>query len=103
MPIMNELRSINVLEKAGFTHDQAKAVVEIVEEGLQGGFEQFVEVLDRRLSEMEARLKVEFQNLRLEMHDMRAELMKEQRDLVWKLTAVVSLIVAAVGVVLRFV
>lgn len=63
MPIMHELKSINRLEEAGFTTIQAKAVVEVVEEGLQTGFDRFVEVLDRKLGEghtgmreMEARL-----------------------------------------------
>lgn len=29
-----------------FSHDQAKAIVEIQEEGVQRGFERFVEVLE---------------------------------------------------------
>jgi DNA-binding transcriptional MerR regulator len=71
MPIMNELKSINRLEQAGFSHDQAKAVVEVVEEGLQSGFERFVQVLDVKLAEMEARLKADIQQVRLEMQTLR--------------------------------
>ena len=94
---MNELKSINVLEKAGFTHDQAKAVVEVVEEGIQRGFERFVEVLDRRLGEFELRIKVEFQTLRTEIQTTRAELLKDQRDQMLRFAGLVSLIVAVIG------
>jgi len=109
MPITNELKSINRLEEAGFSHDQAKAVVEVVEEGLQSGFEKFVEVLDVKLDqiradmrEMEARLRAEIQNVRLEMQTLRAEILKEQRDQLLKFTALVMLIVAVFGAAYRF-
>ncbi len=102
MPITNELKSINRLEEAGFTHDQAKAVVEVVEDGLNRGFEQFVEVLDRRLSEMEARLKVEIQSVRLEIQTTRAELLKEQRDQILRFAAIMAMIVAVIGAAYRF-
>jgi DNA-binding transcriptional MerR regulator len=102
MPITNELKSINRLEEAGFSHDQAKAVVEVVEGGQQNGFDRFVQVLDARLAEMEARLHVEIQNVRIEVQTMRADLLKEQRDQLLKFAAMVTLIVAVIGGVYRF-
>ncbi|HEX9842807.1 MAG TPA: hypothetical protein VGC20_08645 [bacterium] len=109
MPITNELKSINRLEEAGFSHEQAKAVVEVVEEGIQRGFERFVQVLDVKLAEMEARLKADIQQVRLEMQtlrtdmqSMRADLLKEQRDQLLRFAALVMLIVAVIGGVYRF-
>jgi len=109
MPITNELKSINRLEEAGFSHDQAKAVVEVVEEGIQRGFDRFVQVLDARLEairadmrEMEARLRAEIQNVRLEMQTIRADLLKEQRDQLLRFAGLVMLIVAVIGGVYRF-
>jgi DNA-binding transcriptional MerR regulator len=106
VPITDELKSINRLEAAGFTHDQAKAIVEVTEDAVQRSFEKFVEVLDRKLSEMEQRLKMEIQGVRLEMQTMRADLLKEQRDQVLRFAGLVTVIVAAVtgtiGIVLKF-
>lgn len=109
MPITNELKSINRLEQAGFSHDQAKAVVEVLEDGLQSGFDRFVEVLDAKLDqvrvdmrEMESRLHAEIQNVRLEMQTMRGDLLKEQRDQMLRFAALVTLIVAVIGGVYRF-
>ena len=109
MPITNELKSINRLEEAGFSHTQAKAVVEVMEEGLQRGFDLFVEVLDRKLGGFEARMRLEFQSLRTEIQEVRteiqatkAELMKEQRDQMLRFVALVSLVVAVIGTVVGF-
>jgi hypothetical protein len=90
MPIISELKSINRLEAAGFTHDQAKAIVEVAEEGQQNGFNRFVEVLDQRLGDIENRLRLEFRT-------MRADLLKDQRDQVLRFAALVTLIVSLVG------
>lgn len=109
MPITNELKSINRLEEAGFTHDQAKAVVEVVEDGLNRGFDRFVEVLDQKLDlirsdmrEMESRLKLEIQTVRTEIATARSEVVKEQRDQMLRFVAIVTMIVAIFGAVFRF-
>ena len=109
MPITNELKSINRLEEAGFTHDQAKAVVEVVEDGLNRGFDRFVEVLDQKLDlirsdmrEMESRLKLEIQTVRTEIATARSEVVKEQRDQMLRFVAIVTMIVANFGAVFRF-
>lgn len=94
MPIMNVLKSINRREEAGFTPNQAKTVVEIVEQGLQTGFDRFVEVLDRKNGELELRV-------RADIHELRAELLKEQRDLLLKYTAIVSIVAAVFGLILK--
>jgi DNA-binding transcriptional MerR regulator len=102
MPITDELKSINRLEEAGFSHEQAKAVVQVVEEGIQRGFDRFVQVLDQRLADMEARLRAEMQNVRLEIQTLRADLLKEQRDQLLRFAGLVMLIVAVIGGVYRF-
>ncbi|MBI4083618.1 MAG: hypothetical protein HY423_13515 [Candidatus Lambdaproteobacteria bacterium] len=116
MPITDELKSINKLEAAGFTHDQAKAIVEVQEESIQRGFERMAEVLDRRfgeldhrfaefehrMTEMELRLRNEIQGVRIEMQAMKAELIREQRDLMLKFAALVSLIALVTGAVVKF-
>jgi DNA-binding transcriptional MerR regulator len=102
MPITDELKSINRLEEAGFSHEQAKAVVQVVEEGIQRGFDRFVQVLDQRLADMEARLRAEMQNVRLEIQTLRADLLKEQRDQLLRFAALVTLVVAVIGGVYRF-
>ena len=60
-----------------FSHDQAKAIVEIQEEGVQRGFERLVEVLEHKLTELESRLRAEVQLLRTEIQTSRADLLKE--------------------------
>ena len=75
---MDELKHINRLESAGFSTEQAKAITEVVEDGIQSGFDRFVEVLERKLGEMESRLKVEIESVKTEMHSIRADLLKEQ-------------------------
>ena len=94
MPITDELKSINKLEEAGFSHEQAKAIVEIQEDGIQRGFDRFVEVLEHRLTEMEARLRTDMQALR-------GDLLKEQRDQMLKFAALVSLIAVITGAVVK--
>jgi hypothetical protein len=49
MPIVDELKRINRLEEAGLPHEQAKAIVEVIEQRVQRGFERFAEVLDRKM------------------------------------------------------
>jgi DNA-binding transcriptional MerR regulator len=107
-PITEELKSINRLEQAGFTPEQAKAIVEVQENGHQRGFDRFVEVLDQKLAELEARMRAEFASVRQEMADLRtdmanlrADLMREQRDQMLKFAALVSLIVAVAGTVFK--
>ncbi len=85
-----------------FSHWQAKAIVEIQEEGVQRGFERIVEVLDTKLDghhgemrELEARIRIELQTLR-------ADLLKEQRDQMLKFVALVSLIAIVTGAVIKF-
>jgi DNA-binding transcriptional MerR regulator len=90
MPITNELKSLNRLEAAGFTHRQAKAIVEVTEEGQQDGFTRFVEVLHTELQTFKA-------EYRAELHAMRAELLKDQRDQVLRFAALVTFIVSLVG------
>jgi hypothetical protein len=116
MPIVDELKSINRLEAAGFSDQQAKAIVEVVEQGIQRGFERFAEVLDRRmgefdhrLDEMEQRLKLEIQGVRMEiqvvrteMQTMRAELLKEQRDQIIRFVGLVAVLMTILGGVLKF-
>jgi hypothetical protein len=69
---------------------------------VQSGFERFVDVLDQRLTEMEARLRSEIQNVRLEVQTVRADLTKEQRDQILRFAALVTMIVAVIGGVYRF-
>ena len=96
MPITNELQNLNKPEAAGFSHEQAKALVEIQEDGIQRGFDRFVQVLEQQIGafrsemrEMESRLRSdmremgsglgsEIQSLRTEIQSVRADLMKEQ-------------------------
>lgn len=94
MPITDELKSINKLEEAGFSHEQAKAIVEIQEDGIQSGFDRFVEVLEHRLTEMEARMRADMQTLR-------GDLLQEQRDQMLKFAALVSLIAVITGAVVK--
>jgi hypothetical protein len=61
-----------------------------------------VQVLDQKLTDMEARLKAEIQTVRLEMQMLRADLLKEQRNQLLKFAALVTLIVAILGGVYRF-
>jgi hypothetical protein len=81
MPITEERKSIDILERAGFTHDQAKAIVEVQEAAISRGFERFVEILDQKLGEMELRIRNEFQQqfqqLRTEMVQMGGQLRTE--------------------------
>jgi DNA-binding transcriptional MerR regulator len=97
MPIISELKSINRLEAAGFTHDQAKAIVEVAEDGQQNGFNRFVEVLDQRLGDLENHMNLMEQRLRLEIQTTRSELLKEQRDQILRFAALVTLIVSLAG------
>jgi DNA-binding transcriptional MerR regulator len=115
MPITEELKSINRLEQAGFTPEQAKAIVEVQEAAIQRGFERFVEVLDHKLGEFELRINRQFQEIRQEMAglrtdmadvrtdmaNLRADLMREQRDQMLRFAALVSLIVAVAGTVFK--
>ncbi len=84
-----------------FSHWQAKAIVEIQEEGVQRGFERFVEVLEHKLTELESRLRAEVQLLRTEMQTLRADLLEEQRDQMLKFAALVSLIAIVTGAVIK--
>jgi hypothetical protein len=97
MPIINELKSLNRLEAAGFTPAQAKAIVEVAEEGHQDGFARFVEVLDQRLGELDSRARADTQSVRLDMQTMRSDLLKDQRDQMLRFAALVSLIVTVIG------
>ena len=80
------------------------------------GFDRFVEVLDRKLGEIEARMRLEFQSVRTEIQELRteiqgvrteiqatkADLLKEQRDQMLRFVALVSLVVAVIGTVVGF-
>jgi len=90
MPIISELKSINRLEAAGFTPDQAKAIVEVAEEGQQNGFAQFSEVLRTEIQSFRAEVRTDLQT-------MRGDLLKEQRDQMLRFAALVTLIVSLVG------
>jgi hypothetical protein len=102
MPVVDELKSINRLEEAGQPHEQAKAIVEVIEQRVQRGFERFAEVLDRKMEEMDHRLLEMEQRLRLEMQTLRAELLKDQRDQMLKFAALVTVIVGVIGAALKF-
>ncbi len=108
MPITDELKSINKLEEAGFSHEQAKAIVEIQEDAIQRGFDRFAEVLEQKfdlfehkLNELEARMRADMQTLRADMQTLRADLLKEQRDQMLKFAALVSLIAVVTGAVVK--
>jgi hypothetical protein len=77
------------------------------------GFDRFVEVLDRKLGEMEARIRADFkseiQSLKLELQVVRtdiqtvkAELLREQRDQMLRFVALVSLVVGILGTAIGF-
>ena len=104
MPIIDEMKSLSHLEAAGFSHKQAKAIVEVTESGHQDGFARFVEALDghvrgiyQRMELMEQRLHGEIQSVGTEMQGVRADLLKEQRDQVLRFAALITLIVSVVG------
>jgi hypothetical protein len=101
MPIISELKSINRLEAAGFTHDQAKAIVEVAEDGQQNGFAQFGEVLRTEIQAFRSEIHAEMQafrsEVRIDLQTMRGDLLKEQRDQVLRFAALVTLIVSLVG------
>ncbi len=97
MPITTELQNIRELKEAGFTEQQAEKLAEIFERSQQQGFEKFVEVLDQRLGEMEARLNAKFDS---KIDGLRVEMYKAMNDQLMKMFAlmvgVVSLAVAII-------
>ena len=77
-------------------------MVEVLDEGLQNGFDRFVEVLDAKLDQVRADMREMEARLRLEMQTLRGDLLKEQRDQMLRFAALVTLIVAVIGGVYRF-
>ena len=71
-PITEELKSVSKLEAAGFTTQQARAIVEVQEDGFARGFERFAGILDQKLTELRLELRGEFRSgvdsLRFEFH-----------------------------------
>jgi|SRR5579863_3360573 len=90
MPIINEMKSLDRLEAVGFTHDQAKAIIEVTGEGHQDGFSKYTDVLHWELRQFTA-------ELRLEIRTIRTDVLKAQRDQILPFVVLVSLALAVIS------
>lgn len=107
MPITSELDNRRKFKAAGFSDQQAEVPVETLERSVQQGFERFVEVFDRGLSDLRTEMNARFASLEqrvdLGRAELRAELHSSLRDQMLKfITILMGVAGVAVAVIKLF-
>ncbi|MGR3318091.1 MAG: hypothetical protein ACUZ8O_06385 [Candidatus Anammoxibacter sp.] len=102
MPITKELKNIKTFESAGFTHEQAESLTDVIEEShadSQESLKEFIrDELGKQTKDVDIKfsnLDVKFSNLDVKLNALETRLMISQKDILVKIFAI---IVGTVGV-----
>ena len=82
MPITSELDNLKKLEAVGFNHEQAEAMVDVIEKSHVDSQESLKEFIHNENTNLENKLSKEISNLRVEIN-------KELKDLLIKIFGIV--------------
>lgn len=88
MPITRELENLKKFESAGFSHEQAETLTDVIEKSHVDSQESLKEFIHNENTNLENKLSKEISNLRVEIN-------KELKDLLIK---IFGIIVGTVGV-----
>jgi len=90
MFITEELKNVKKFESVGFSHEQAEALAESLEQAVAGGHENLKDFFRNEINGLESRWEVWLANLRTDITNLKADIMASQKDLLLKIFAIVT-------------
>ncbi|ODS30238.1 MAG: hypothetical protein SCARUB_04649 [Candidatus Scalindua rubra] len=95
MPITEELKNVKKFESVGFTHEQAEALAETIEQAQVKGQEGLKEFIRNELEKQNKDIDSKFLAFDSKLNALEARLMASQKDLLIK---IFGIIVGTVGI-----
>lgn len=95
MPITEDLKNVKKFESAGFTHEQAEALAETIEQAQVNGQEGLKEFIRNEFEKQNKDIESKFNTFDSKLNALEARLMVSQKDLLIKIFCI---IVGTVGV-----
>lgn len=74
MPITKELENLRKFESAGFTHEQAETLTDVIEQSHVNGQQSLKDFINDKFEELRAEMDNRFKDVRNEFKDVRSEI-----------------------------
>lgn len=82
MPITKELENLRKFESAGFTHEQAEALTDVIEQSHVNGQQSLKDFINDKFEEFRAEMDNKFKDVHSEFKDVRNELKDVRNEIV---------------------
>lgn len=78
MPITKELENLRKFESAGFTHEQAEALTDVIEQSHVNGQQSLKDFINDKFEEFRAEIDNKFKDVHNELKDVRNEIVSSE-------------------------